>query len=79
VAVNQSGYDHPAARIQPLGPAILRRHFLLRADPPDDAVIIPRHRGVWDGVNVALPAVGTARHDFSDVAEELQVTVMWSH
>ena len=69
VAVYQPGNHQPPTRVDPLGPPVLRRQLLLRADPADHAIVIPRHRGVGNGVDVALPALGATGGELGDVVQ----------
>ncbi len=59
VAVHQPGNYQPATRVDPLGPPVLSRQFLLETDPLDD-VVIPRHGRVLNGANISLPALRRA-------------------
>src|ERR1700682_2599029 len=68
MAVDQPGGDETSSRIDPLGLPVLRGQLPLRAHPFDHAVI-PRHRCVGDGVNVALTALATTSGQVADVGE----------
>jgi hypothetical protein len=69
VAVDEAGNDEPASGVQALVRPVLEREVGLGPEPADLAVL-PGERGLADGVDLRLAAVGAAGGEVAYVAQD---------